>query len=108
MGQAHAVPRDADGRLFRFERKNLEDTTARDANPANLAARRGPFDAEEGSNPFGRCIRDTDERTPEHLPVELHRPVEIRHRDSDVAERANFHNAFSLCDAPARSSVSAM
>ena len=45
-------------------------------------------DAEEAADAFRRRVRHAHERTTEHVPVELHGPVEVRYRDADVAERS--------------------
>src|SRR5688500_3689751 len=82
---------------MRLELENLEDASARHANPADFARRRIVRDAKEGAHAIRRRIRDADERAAEHFPVKLHGFVEVRHRDTGMAERSCFQ-ALLLAD----------
>src|SRR5258705_2736949 len=96
--QSDLVPWHGRRRQLRTELEDFEHAAAGNANPADLARRIDAADqrrhrphAEERAHALGRGIGDADERTAEHLPVELHRTVEVRDRDADVAERPRSH-----------------
>src|SRR6266550_1916267 len=86
MRQADAVPRNRHGRLLRLELEDLEHAAAGDTDPANPAGRHISGNMKEGSDALARRVRDADQRTAEHLPVEPHRAIEVGHRNADVAE----------------------
>ena len=50
------------------------------------------YDALRDIPPYDQDL-DTDERTPEHLPVEAHRAIEVRDRDARVTERSRSHKS---------------
>jgi hypothetical protein len=93
--QADAVPGHGAGRLLRLKLEDFEDTAARHANPPDLARRRVVGDSEKSPHAIGRRIGDANERTAEHLPVEPHGLVEVRHRYAGMAERSSFHKLVS-------------
>src|SRR6185503_6790021 len=102
--QPDLVPADRFRRQLGTELEDLEHAAARHADPADLARRIDAGDerrhrphAEERAHAIGRRIGDADERTAEHLPVELHRAVEVRDRDADVAEGSRVHVAYAKC-----------
>ena len=86
--QADAVPRHVDrpAAAARTRRSRARRRRGRESSRSCSAAPR-PVDAEEAAHALGRRVGDADQRAAEHVPVELHRPVEVRHRDADVAER---------------------
>src|SRR5689334_3686315 len=91
-----AVPGDGARRDLRLERKDFEHGASRHADPADLATAAIGVDPKEGPHPVRRRIRDTNQRTPEDLPVELHRAVEVGNGDAAVAERARLRRYVSL------------
>src|SRR5690606_25787030 len=78
---------------LRLELEDLDRRATGHADPPDAAARCGVVlaNAEELTHAFRRCLRHAHERTAEDVPVELHEPAEVGHRDADVTERPDLH-----------------
>src|SRR5688572_28236657 len=86
---------------LRVKLEDLEDGAARHADPADLAPRflgrlarrqrNRRRDAEERTDAVRRRISDADQRTAEHVPVELHGAIEAGDGDAAVAEGSRSH-----------------
>jgi hypothetical protein len=72
--------------MLRLEFEDLQNAAAGYANPSDLARGLIVLDAEKRPHPVGRRVGNPDERAAERFPVELHRFVEIRHRNAGVAK----------------------
>src|SRR5690606_13834077 len=108
--EPHTIPWNLNRVLVRLELKNLQNAATGHANPSNPADRLRRIHPEERSHAIGGSFRHPHQRTTEHLPVELHGTVEIRHRNPHMTERVCSHGplpfgvltsgAFRLYDLP--------
>src|SRR4029079_16097680 len=108
VGQPGLVPGDGFRRQLRVEREDLAPRAPCAAYPADLAAAVLPFHAEERAYPLRVAVGHADQRAAEHLPVEPDRPVEVRHRDTAVAEGSRFHRSFWMMCSAVRSACATM
>src|SRR4029077_5719461 len=89
--KADLVPSNRGRGRLRLELEDLQYGSSWHANPTDLARGLSPVHAKELAGGLRGRVGDTDQRAAEHVPVELHRLVEIRHRDAAVAERSSSH-----------------